>query len=252
MTETTPADPSVPVAVLRARLADFDDLSPFISELSGDERARAAGYKAPEPRDVFILARGLLRLELSRLLNVPTKELHFDLRPSGKPDLRPIPAAVADWRFSVSHTGPQAVLAFAMGVDVGIDLERLDRSANPMAIARRYFTPRELAALQAMPSASQPEAFFAAWTRKEALVKARGQTMAESLATLSVDLDPSEDYPLHEDDPGVSHRPACRLASFASPEEKLIGAVAVCGGILPRLSLRILTQDSLRLAFARP
>ena len=229
------------VEVVRARLGDFSELSRFRAVLSADEQARAAGYKLREPADVFILSRGLLRLELGRRLGVNARELRFEVRASGKPDVRRADPSWPDWRFSVSHTGPHVAIAFAPGSDVGIDIERLDREVKPLDIAKRYFTPREFEVLQSTPEQERERAFFAGWTRKEAIVKARGLTMAESLTTLSVDLDPAAIHPAHEDDPSGSERPVCRLTAFLLPDQKLIGAAAVCGDRAPRLRFDVLS-----------
>ena len=227
------------VAVLRAQLGDIGDLSPYERVLTPEETARANGYKLSEPRRVFVLARGLLRLELGKRLRCDPGEIHLDLRPSGKPDIRRTDPDRPDWRFSVSHTGPHAAIAFCLGTDVGLDIERLDRTVEPLAIAKRYFTPVELAALKTWPDDQRPRAFFAGWTRKEAIVKARGSTMAESLTTLSVGLDPDELHPSHKDARGVPPRPACRLTTFEFGALKLIGAVALVSAQPPRLRFRV-------------
>ena len=229
------------IDVVLARLDDFSDLGRFHAVLSEDERSRAAGYKLKEPGDVFILARGLLRLELGQRLGVDARGLRFEIRESGKPDVRRPDASGPDWRFSVSHTGSRVALAFASGIDVGIDIEPLDREVKPLEIAKRYFTSREFSALQATPEDARATAFFAGWTRKEAIVKARGLTMAESLATLSVDLDPRAIHPWHEDSPEAPARPPCRLTAFLRPDWKLIGAAALCGDQPPRLRFTVVS-----------
>lgn len=229
------------VEVVRARLDDFPDLGRCRTVLSQEERSRAAGYKLKEPGDVFVLARGLLRLELARRLGVDAGALRFDLRPSGKPDLRRLGASGPDWRFSVSHTGAHVAIAFASGVDVGIDIERLDREVKPLDIAKRYFTPREFSALRSTPEEARTKAFFAGWTRKEAIVKARGLTMAESLTTLTVDLDPLAVHPSHQDAPEAPPRPPCRLTGFLLPDQNLIGAVALCSAEAPRLRFSVVS-----------
>ena len=59
--------------------------------------------------------------------------------------------------------------------------------------------------------------------------------MAESLATLTVDLDPSTPHPGYRDAPSASGRPPCRLAAFTLPEQNLVGAVALQSERVPRL-----------------
>lgn len=231
------ADLEIDVDIVRARLRDFADLHRLRAILSPQERSRADAHKFDEPRDSFILTRGLLRIELAGRLGLPAAGIHFESRPSGKPDLRSDIANPPEWRFSVSHTGAEVALAFARGTDVGIDIEPLDRRMDPLAIAKRYFTPRELEALLALPSDARARAFIAGWTRKEAIVKARGDTMAASLASLSVDLDPSNPRPGYDD--SIPGRPVCRLAAIEFKDENLIGAVAVCGAAAPRLEVRV-------------
>lgn len=227
------------VEVLRAQLRDIADLGPYERVLTPEETARANGYKLPEPRRVFTLARGLLRLELGKRLRLEPGEIRFDVRPSGKPEIHRNGEDRPDWKFSVSHTGPHAAIAFCLGTDVGLDIERLDRGVEPLAVAQRYFTPTELAAIKSWPEAQRPRAFLAGWTRKEAIVKARGATMAESLTTLTVGLDPDDLHPPHKDSPGVPPRPACRLTTFEFEALSLIGAVALVSAQPPRLRFRV-------------
>lgn len=230
------------IEVVRAHVHEVGDLARFASVLTDGERERARAYRVSEPRDAFTLARGLLRIELSKRLGIGPSDIHFDLRDSGKPDLKPGAPDRPDWRFSVSHTGPHVAIALCLGTDVGVDIERLDRTVTVLDIARRYFTPAELKSLEAFPANLQNRAFLAGWTRKEAIVKARGHTMAESLATLTVSLDPEEQSPRYEDAPDVPTRPDCRLAAFEVANENLVGAVAIRSRAKPTLRFRVLSD----------
>ena len=232
-------DGEADVEVVRAHLKAVKDLTQAAALLSEDERQRAAAYRVSEARDVFVLARGLLRKELAGRMGVKPRELEFALRPSGKPDVRRADESRRDWRFSVSHSGPHVAIAFAHGREVGIDIERPGRKVEPLLIARRYFTPKERSTLETLPQEARARAFFAGWTRKEAIVKARGHTMAESLATLSVSLEPEEPHTGYED--AQSDRPPCRLTAFEWPEHDLIGAVALQGHLVPRLRFDVVS-----------
>ena len=247
----------IDVDVVRAVLASqpgmgFCDLNQFAAALSPDEQARADKYKIDGARDVFTLARGLLRFELAMRLACEPRDIHFDVRPSGKPDLRTIhpgQPSRPDWRFSVSHTGRHVAIAFALGVDVGIDIEDADRAINPLEIAKRYFADRETRALAALVEGERPRAFFAGWTRKEAIVKARGSTMSGSLKTLNVEIDPAAREPRFEDAGAPPDRRPCRLASFEVAHDRLIGAVAILSSARPQLRFCVRTQQEVRLAF---
>ena len=56
--------------------------------LSPDERARAARFRFDEPRERFIVARGVLRDVLSRYVDQPANALRFAYNAYGKPSLR--------------------------------------------------------------------------------------------------------------------------------------------------------------------
>lgn len=233
--------PPVDVDIVRANALDFTDINRLATALSAGEKARAAAYKVRGAGHLFTFARGLLRLELAKRLGGGPEGVIFDVRPSGKPDVRRQGADRLDWRFSVSHSGPHVALAFALGVDVGIDIEQVDRPVNPLEIARRYFTPLEFETLEATPPDARHRAFFSGWTRKEAIVKARGLTMAESLSTLSVDLDPTVAHPGYEDLGGNAPRAFCQLTAFEFPDLALIGAVAIRSERRPRLRVFVLS-----------
>ena len=76
-------------------------------------------------------------------------------------------------RFNLSHTTGLVACAVALSDDVGIDIE-WNRRPAPIAVARRFFTDAEAAAILSLPSSERDERFFLYWTLKEAYVKAKG------------------------------------------------------------------------------
>lgn len=83
--------------------------------------------------------------------------------------------------FSLSHT--KSVSAAALcdrreGV-VGIDIEVVSENKNFSNIAKRFFSPSELARYQRSES---PECFYSIWTEKEARVKLLGKTLSSELS----------------------------------------------------------------------
>lgn len=58
--------------------------------------------------------------------------------------------------------------------DVGIDVEFARDSTDVLALAERFFAPREVSTLRALPTDRQIDQFISTWTLKEAYAKARG------------------------------------------------------------------------------
>lgn len=156
--------------------------------LSDDEQARAARFAFPRDRRRFVVARGGLREILGRHLCVEPAALGLALTREGKPVLAG-PAGAAALRFSVSHAGSLAVYALTLGLDVGVDVERLERGPAAELLASRALSARESAALEALPPDERERAFFTVWTRKEAYAKARGLGLALSFQGFSVSAD---------------------------------------------------------------
>ncbi|HAS51598.1 MAG TPA: 4'-phosphopantetheinyl transferase [Gammaproteobacteria bacterium] len=159
-------------------------LAALAATLTEDEQARAARFRFPEHRGRFIAGRGLLRELLSVYLNIPAAALRFDFGLRGKPTLAG-EQRDAGLHFNLSHSGDQALYAVARR-EVGVDLEALDRQVDYAAVAKRICTRREWVALQALSPKDISEAFFACWTRKEAVAKAIGDGLASGLDTLDI------------------------------------------------------------------
>ena len=106
--------------------------------------------------------------------------------PNGKPVIQgPV-------RFNVSHSGSVAAFAFAVGCELGLDVEEIRPFADLAAVAAQFFSPEEAAELAKLPRAEQELAFFRCWTRKEAYVKAVGTGLSAPLHDFQVSLQQSE------------------------------------------------------------
>lgn len=149
--------------------------------LSEDERARAARFHFEADRTRFVNCRSRLRHALSEFTQCPPGQVQFSYGPFGKPYL-----AGSDVRFNVSHATDDALIAIAMGREIGVDLERIDPRIKPEELARQFFTPAEAALVMASPPEDRHEAFLACWTRKEAWAKALGLGIGENLSRFDV------------------------------------------------------------------
>lgn len=184
---------AVPVHVWRLRLErDPTTLAAWTADLPPEEQARAARFRQPADVARFVLGRRTLRRILAERLGCSPVAVPLISGPNGKPALA---AGRASWQFNVTHSGDWVCLVLAWERRVGIDLEAW-RDLEYAVLAERAFAPEERAALAGAPAAERVAMFFAIWTRKEALLKARGLGLgAFPLEGFTVEADPAAPRP---------------------------------------------------------
>jgi 4'-phosphopantetheinyl transferase len=191
------------------------------SHLSSDESQRAARFHFPEDRDRYIVAHGCLRNVLSRYLHSRPDQLIFATNEYGKPVLPD-----NKLEFNLSHSGDFALIALAWERQVGVDVERIRPDLSTEAIARRYFSQREVSELLALPPEQREIAFFRCWTRKEAYIKAKGLGLSLPLESFDVSLTPNEPAILHATRPDAKEASLWKLLSL-EVDARYASAVAV-------------------------
>jgi len=195
--------------------------------LTADECQRAERYVFEKDRTHFVVARGLLRVLLGRYLRQEPQHLRFTYGLHGKPALATDMGRVA-LRFNVSHSHGLALYAITRGREVGVDVERIRPAVVQEKVAERFFSPREVTVLRALPTPLQAPAFFACWTRKEAYIKAKGDGLSLPLDQFDVSLAPGEPAALLHTtrDPQEA---ACWALQDLAPAPGYRAAVAVAG-----------------------
>jgi 4'-phosphopantetheinyl transferase len=146
--------------------------------LSEDERERGSRFCFERDQRRFILRRGILRKILSLYLQAQPSELSFSYSSRGKPILR-IQRGIKLIQFSYSHSGEMAIYAITRGTEIGIDLEKITPVEGLNEIAKRFFTEGENLQIKAAHEMARSRAFLKLWTRKEAILKATGEGIAE-------------------------------------------------------------------------
>ena len=174
----------------------------FARHLSEPERARAERYRREQIRDRFIVGRGLLRELLGEILGITPGEVPITSEPDGKPMLT---GEFAACHFNVSHSEGVAVYAVAQGRRVGVDVEQVRDIPNMVNLVERFFATAECEAFRRLPGLEQRDAFFNGWTRKESLIKARGESV-QMLDRFEVSLTGEPRLLRHADCPGEERR----------------------------------------------
>lgn len=152
--------------------SDTTSVDQFFETLSKDEKNRAIGFRFSKDRDHFVFSRGWLRKVIGRYFNIEANAVRFRYNEFGKPflDIENNP-----FRFNVSHSRGVGLIAVTIGQEIGVDIEFIDRDLDILGIAQSVFSPIEIAALKALETKERTGAFFEAWARKEAFLKAIGQ-----------------------------------------------------------------------------
>ena len=71
-------------------------------------------------------------------------------------------------------------------LQVGVDVEEARPGREFLSIAESFFAPDEVAVFQRLPTSEQTAAFYRAWTRKEAYLKAIGTGLSFSSTAVSI------------------------------------------------------------------
>ncbi len=143
-----------------------------LDELDDAERQRAAAFRRPADRDLYVAAHIALRRVLATYVGIPARKLTFaraDCPRCGGPHGRPVLAEPGPLR-SLSHSHGTALIAVAAR-PVGADVEQLPTmQAGGGACPPCIHTNRRNCDLEE----DRRAAFARIWARKEAYLKGTG------------------------------------------------------------------------------
>jgi len=162
--------------------------------MTSDERSRYKSLRFERDRCLFLATRMLVRIALSRYAPAAPGDWRFAADGTGKPRIAH-PAVIPALHFNLANTPGLVVCAVSVAHgSIGVDVERIDRTVDTMAVAHRCFSAAEAGAVEALPSAERPRRFFEYWTLKESYVKALGVGLAL----------PLDEFSFTNDDRGIS------------------------------------------------
>jgi 4'-phosphopantetheinyl transferase len=192
-------------------VGSVDDPASYGGLLSAEELRRCERF--PEAsRAEAILTRVLLRTCLSRYNAIAPQAWQFATGEHGKPF---VSSPATDLAFNLSHSGGWIVCAVSAAHELGVDLQFCDPARNVERLARRYFSPAEVAVIGGLDGHQKSGLFYDLWALKEAQTKALGGAIAAGLSAFSFDL--SETGVIAAGSPAGTHflwdlTPAHRLA----------------------------------------
>jgi len=163
------------------------DLNRLYALLDDEELERSRQFHSDQLRRRYIARRGQLRELLSRYTDQSPADIRFVCNDFGKPFVKD-----SGLQFNLSHSLNVCLVAIGRSGELGCDVERRDPTFPSEDIARAFFAPGEVRALETLDRSQQVEAFFNCWTRKEAYIKARGYGVSLPLDSFAVSLAPGE------------------------------------------------------------
>jgi 4'-phosphopantetheinyl transferase len=156
--------------------------------LAPDEAERARRLRSETTRRAHVVAHGRLRQLLAAVLDRAPGTVGLTATAGGKPELAGENAERV--RFSLAHSGSLMLCALTRDDAVGVDVEEIREDVEVAEIAERFFAAEEARTLLALAPAPRRAAFFACWTRKEAVLKATGDGLARALDSFVVSVQP--------------------------------------------------------------
>lgn len=175
--------------------------------LDSAEQARADAFIFNKDRNQFIAARGTLRQILGGYCGRDPTAVRFEYGKQGKPTLKDVVGGAVgiaagvtagsetygglvdlDLRFNISHSFDTVLLVFAVGQDVGVDVEYVDDRIDILDLTRSVFSQEEQQMLEAYEPEQRLRRFFQLWTAKEAYIKMLGGGLSISLQDFTVKL----------------------------------------------------------------
>lgn len=146
--------------------------------VSKERRERIETVKRAETKASLLAGELLIRAALKASFGI--ENAVFAIGEYGKPYLPDHPEV----HFNLSHSGTFAVCTVS-DTECGVDIEQISKPHEIMAVANRFFSTKELAAMLMSPN--QNEAFCRLWTLRESYVKMRGKGFEIGLSTLKCD-----------------------------------------------------------------
>jgi 4'-phosphopantetheinyl transferase len=193
--------------------------------LSAEERRRADAFALERDARRFIVSHAVLRTLLGDATGIPPGELSFQKKPGLKPVLAE--STVQPIHFSLSRSEELVLIGLASR-PLGVDTEWLAKTVDTEAVGDFVLSDREREAFRRLNPSDRQRAFLQCWTQKEAYLKAIGQGLYVSPASVEVSLGPEQAAGL-KSVAGDSRAAARWFVDLVEPREGYIGAVAILG-----------------------
>ena len=166
-----------------------EKLQNLIALLSESEKIKADRFKFPQHQRRYQAVHGILRIILSRYLNIDPTQINFTHSDRGKPYLTDDCNSV-NLQFNLSHSENMAIVGISRDRRIGVDLEKMRPMENAEQLAERFFCASEYDLFAQTIPEERDQLFFQLWTAKEAYLKATGEGISGGLNQVEIALNP--------------------------------------------------------------
>lgn len=164
----------------------YDQVERYLSYrelLSEEERYREEQFATDGLKKRFTISRGVLRMLLQSYLSKPNGDIEFLYGKQGKPSLAD---KSIDLEFNLSHSHDLIIYGFAPGFPIGVDIEYINPNILYHTLESSVLSVVERVRFYQLDQGQRIQAFYRAWTRKEALLKAYGVGLSKPLKDVEV------------------------------------------------------------------
>lgn len=167
--------PSIDLHIFRYPEVFTEDELIFRECLSETELGRLSKLQ-PSFAERFIFERSLTRRLIAESLNISPRSLKFERLENGKPQL--VESGLL--HFNISHCKDIFAIGLSKELELGVDIERAQRSNNLERVAQHYFSEEESKFL-AQDSKQLDFRFTQLWTVKESIIKLLGSGISKTI-----------------------------------------------------------------------
>ena len=175
--------------IWRTRISDNTKyLNDYWNLLNRHEKNQAKSFYFIQDRHRYIITRAVIRKLLEGYLrNIQSKNILFQQTEYGKPYLcHSINSS--NIKFNLSHSKDCIVYAFAKDIDIGIDIEYVNKDLIIDDIVEHCCSEQEQIELQKLLNDNKYAHFYKLWVIKEALVKAIGLGLSFDLSRIHINI----------------------------------------------------------------
>lgn len=152
--------------------------------LSEEEQLRAGRFISDQQAARYVITHAALRNILARYLKLAESEIQFGQDSFGKPRL----LTGNSLTFNLTHSGDLAVVAVAVGFEVGVDIEKLRLVSSFPRMVERCLSEIERKEISRLAADDCQHVFLRLWTHKEAYLKTVGVGLRQPLDQVTIDL----------------------------------------------------------------